>query len=358
MLGVIKCDSKDGVHKNIGDPIQTLAALQFAGDDALLLERERLDVYDGPEVNAIMNAYYMHDGHRWPPSEKINPLMLSIHINPTQAEAMLSSEGVSYFKCHEPIGCRDKGTQRLLEEKGVKAYFSGCLTLTLGETVARPDEPIHICFVDPYFDKPSRKNLAALARAIIYYIANPKKVGVLKRLAERMAPLNGGSKLVSLARAPSFYRAYSTLFEDNVLLSAEYISHSVADGSFRDEREKIGYAKTLLKKYAASRFVVTSRIHCALPCVGIGTPVIFVDAAHFQEKASSRGRFDGNLEFFNTVTYVKNKLLMNRNFHVDDKIDVASSIPVGDRYKSFAASLADKSRDFVRAASDKVRTSA
>ncbi|MHB9292886.1 hypothetical protein Holit_01999 [Hollandina sp. SP2] len=45
---------------------------------------------------------------------------------------MLSPAGIKYLKKHEPIGCRDYGTVKLLGKYGINAYFSGCLTLTLG----------------------------------------------------------------------------------------------------------------------------------------------------------------------------------------------------------------------------------
>jgi hypothetical protein len=32
---------------------------------------------------------------------------------------------------NEPIGCRDRSTSKYLTDRGVDAYFSGCLTLTL-----------------------------------------------------------------------------------------------------------------------------------------------------------------------------------------------------------------------------------
>ena len=44
-----------------------------------------------------------------------------------------------------------------------------------------------------------------------------------------------------------------------------------------DESQESLFKRTedLLNKYASSQYVVTSRIHCALPCVGVGTPVLF-----------------------------------------------------------------------------------
>ena len=62
----------------------------------------------------------------------------------------------------------------------------------------------------------------------------------------------------------------------------------------------------LIKRYAKAEMVVTSRIHCALPCLGLDTPVLFVD-----DKASPdyhRCRFDGLIELFNVVEYSEGML--------------------------------------------------
>jgi hypothetical protein len=38
-------------------------------------------------------------------------------------------------------------------------------------------------------------------------------------------------------------------------------------------------AEQRLRLYASSRSVVTDRLHCALPCIAMGVPVLFVDTA-------------------------------------------------------------------------------
>jgi hypothetical protein len=39
-------------------------------------------------------------------------------------------------------------------------------------------------------------------------------------------------------------------------------------------------AARLLSEYTAARAVITTRLHCALPCLALGTPVLFVPTAH------------------------------------------------------------------------------
>ena len=36
--------------------------------------------------------------------------------------------------------------------------------------------------------------------------------------------------------------------------------------------------ENLLERYKKAKVVFTSLIHCALPCIAMGTPVVFVDA--------------------------------------------------------------------------------
>ncbi|MCV5533989.1 polysaccharide pyruvyl transferase family protein, partial [Escherichia coli] len=64
---------------------------------------------------------------------------------------------------------------------------------------------------------------------------------------------------------------------------------------------EVGFQKAdaYLKRLSAARFVVTSRIHTALPCLAMGTPVIFVNGG-FKTKVDNC-RFDGLFDFFNRI---------------------------------------------------------
>lgn len=64
----------------------------------------------------------------WPPPSNIKPIFISFHIN---NKDMLDECYIPYYKMNEPIGCRDRSTSKYLTDRGIDAYFSGCLTLTL-----------------------------------------------------------------------------------------------------------------------------------------------------------------------------------------------------------------------------------
>jgi hypothetical protein len=63
-----------------------------------------------------------------------------------------------------------------------------------------------------------------------------------------------------------------------------------------DVEARFDLAHSLLKKYAEARAVVTSRLHCALPCLALGTPVLFI------ENASDSYRFDGLRDLLRRAT--------------------------------------------------------
>lgn len=142
-----------GEHVNIGDYIQALAAAQFLPEVDGFVQRERLKEYDGEACKVIMNGWYMHHTEHWPPSDKIKPLFVAFHINASAKEGMLTEDSINYIKKFQPIGCRDYFTRDLLVSKGVDAYFSACLTLTLGMTYKSEDKDGKCYFVDPFIPK-------------------------------------------------------------------------------------------------------------------------------------------------------------------------------------------------------------
>ena len=135
---------------NIGDYIQALASAQFLPSVDGFVDREQLKDYSGQECRMIMNGWFMHNPEQWPPSPLIHPLFVAFHINTLAEDVMLGEESLRYLKRHEPIGCRDIRTADILKNKGVEAYFSGCMTLTLGHTYAHDGNNGKVYFVDPY----------------------------------------------------------------------------------------------------------------------------------------------------------------------------------------------------------------
>lgn len=123
---------REGKEKyNVGDYVQSLAARQFLPQTDEFMNRETLGDYKGDDIKLIMNGWFTHNIHHWIPANNIDPLFVSFHMNNTAAPYMLTDKGIAYLKAHAPIGCRDKFTVQILKDKGIDAYFTGCLTLTL-----------------------------------------------------------------------------------------------------------------------------------------------------------------------------------------------------------------------------------
>ena len=135
---------------NIGDYIQGLAARQFLPHVDEFIERERLKDYNGPNVKVIMNAWYMHHPEQFPPSSQIEPLYVAVHINDMIKKDFSESGKLSAFSnSQQEIGCRDENTAEYLKLNGINAYFSGCLTLTLGNTYRSIEKDNKVYIVDP-----------------------------------------------------------------------------------------------------------------------------------------------------------------------------------------------------------------
>ncbi len=219
---------------NLGDEIQSLAAKQFLPRVDCMLDRDGVESWrlDRP-TKIILNGWFKHRPEEWPPKDSnVTPLFISFHIADdydSSVDLLTGEKAISYYKKHAPIGCRDLHTMKLLRAKGVEAYFSGCLTLTLRNPFSKRTDKIYFVDVDP-----------AVARALL-----PSRVS-----------------------------------EEVLFLKHEVPLHTpLAD--------KFCLAQTYLNNYASAKLVVTSRLHCALPCVAFGTPVIFIN------KNLSDPRFSG-----------------------------------------------------------------
>ncbi len=306
---------------NVGDYVQSLGAKQFLPKVDELLNREELGDYTGDQAQLIMNGWFTHNIHNWVPSDKIDPLFVSFHMNSTAAPFMLTPKGIDYLKKHQPIGCRDKYTAQILQEKGIEAYFTGCLTLTLDnykvDDSERNDE---IYIVDPFYNYPNTEKLFFSYKSLIR--------GILKGDAFQLNKLQKHLKKV---------------VSKEVLEKANYVTQVLPSG-IHTEEEKFAYAEDCLKKYAKAKLVITSRIHCALPCLAMGTPVIFLNAFNtFVDTC----RFDGILELFNRIDVADNGSYTT-NFDLPGKITLDTMVTNLGLHHKLAEPLKEKCKDFIR----------
>ena len=239
---------------NRGDDIQSYAA-SILTEGAELCDREKLNLIEIP-TKLLCNGWFMENGANWPPNRKVNPLFLSFHISTKSQKELTSPSSIAYFKKHQPIGCRDTHTLNLLQKHNVTSFLSGCLTLTLPRYTGQRGD--NILFVDVM-----RTN----------YTSSYRKAIVSRMIPER--------------------------FKEKI----EFITHFSKEMKSQTSDERMNEAKLLLNRYKKAKLVFTSLIHCALPCVAMGTPVVFVDAG-FNNNVAKRDRFGGVTDLFTTHLHV------------------------------------------------------
>lgn len=309
---------KDQNILNLGDYVQSTAAKQFLPEVNHYVTREGMHAYNDESIKMIMNAWYMANPDNFPPSNKIEPLYVSVHLNSSIIDRIFRPEVIEHFKNHQPIGCRDNHTRDILRAKGIDAYYSGCMTLTLGHTYKRENITEEVIFADIMHDSLSMQQL----------IKQPLRLG--KRI------LNGRIKELSIKR--EVLRKY---FEGDVLNNAVYIDQMVP---YIEPDQGFKMADAYLRRLASARFVVTSRIHTALPCLAMGTPVIFVNGG-FKTKVDNC-RFDGLFDFFNRID-VDSSGNSSCNFSfVGDKININTVLENKDLHVPFANDLIRKCQEF------------
>lgn len=321
---------------NIGDYVQALAARQYFKNISICLDRDKdFALYQGEDVKIIMNGWYMDNPENFPPSEKIHPLYIAVHINSYGLPAMLRPECVEYFKKHQPIGCRDKHTVRLLESKGVEAYFSGCLTLTLGRKYKFDGERKGIYIVEPTFSTYDlSKRPLLIMKSLIYLLFN---FASIKKIAQK----KGDCSVRSLLHNAIYFKEYAKVFERQILLDAEYISQCNEDYARMTIDERLASAENLKKKYAKAKLVITSRIHCALPCLGLETPVIYT--LKDNDLKMSTERFEGLVDLFNTVTWRGDSLVK-----LGSKITLCNIPRNKESWRTIAHALIEKCEKFAK----------
>lgn len=345
--GIITCRG-ESFGKNIGDYVQTIAARVFAGKDAVFLEREELDSYAGEPVKVAMNAWFMHHPDRFPPSPAIHPLFVSFHLRPAVYDRFFTPESIAYLRTYAPIGCRDLATVKAMTQHGIPAVFTSCVTLALGECVKRGQVSGPPVFVDPYSYRLPRgklhfRDLVRCLKVLPYFLCHGYTIVRLARKLKvfRYWPRNG-NVLCRWYHATEFLRGYSPVFSSAFLLSAEYVTHKVLKNG-EDEAGMIRRAEDLLRRYASAPFVITSRLHCALPCLSMGVPVVVP-----YHRRMSAGRFDGNLDLLNHVDFDESMRLVRPDWltTADGRIHSAADLPARSEWRRFAENLSRTCRRF------------
>jgi len=291
---------------NLGDEIQTLSATQFLPRVDVLIERDRLHWYRHcPSAFVIFNGWFAHQPS-WPPPDSISPLFVAFHA--AMPELLVDKRFVSYFKRHEPIGCRSLATLEAFRKIGVDAYFSACLTLTIErERVAKTDQ-IYAVDVDPSLYANLVPNHIKERVVHLSHEFAPPSATLLTKAKWNSADL-GLRGIYKWDGGKSFLRGAGERLNG--------LRHSF----------RVSKARELLTQYSSAKLVITSRLHCALPCLALGTPVVLL-----RRGIETDPRFAGLRELV--------------RFHSDPsrpiKIDWQDPEPNPDIYLRYAKELRDR----------------
>ena len=347
--GILTYLSK-GRHKNLGDYMQSVAAAQFVGPEPVYLDRETLDAYDGEPAKLVMNGWFMFRPSHFPPSAKIDPLFVSFHVTPPIEDRFFTPQTIDYLKRFEPIGCRSKDVVDMLARHGIKGEFTSCLTLTLGMTFRHEVKPAaRVVFVDPYFRRPDKNAIVAYLFYVLRHVPHVvRHFSAVRFLAEkfRIYSILPRSRfaLVRWAYAAEFHRAYTSVFDEEVLLKSDYQSHKLRRTEAFSDDYLMQVARERLHGYENASFVVTSLMHCSLPCTAMGTPVWFV-----YDPPMMTGRFEGNLSFLNALRLDKNGRI-DRQCDLlpeDGRIHLTSVPPVRTDHVPYAQRMIERVKAFM-----------
>lgn len=217
---------------NLGDDIQTIAAIQWLPKVDIYLNRDflrkEIEEKNVPaNLKLILNGWFSHNPSGfYPVDNRIKPLLISMHLTNkynggSDGYEKLFKDGKfkDWLIANGPVGCRDTHTLELLASKDIPSYFSGCLTTTLNKAPGIVEDPNLVCVV-----------------------------------------LDG----------------YSTIpkeFENS--FKTKQVSHSLSKQYLQNDNYRRDLAKEFLATYQSAGIIITSRLHSVLPCLAMGKNVVF-----------------------------------------------------------------------------------
>jgi hypothetical protein len=225
--------------QNLGDDVQSYGSLLHLPRVAAFVDRDRLDEarLGTPHVT-LLNSWFKKipfKGKRpsarylfsrafgirqfGVPNSSIRAVPFGFYLG---RRGILRHGWLDYLKSIEPIGCRNEATVELLTNAGIKAHVTGCISMFIGGLFSSPEERSGTLLID-----------------------------VDPELERRLVPSHISKDAIRLSNRPT----------PRILNNPWLRLSSVAQ---------------LLSRLRTAEFVVTSRFHVALPCIGFRTPVVLL----------------------------------------------------------------------------------
>ncbi len=269
---ILKYDSQ-----NLGDDIQSIATSDILDDLQIEYEYIYRDLINGYYFNPFVknniifngwfnNGYGVDDYYStslkdsikitWPPKGNFNPILYSFHISEWGQKndreinkKFLDDESIEFYKQSEPVACRDENTHQALNSIGIKSYNSKCLTLTLNKNK---------------YNKINRN------KDYILFVDVPEQT------------------------SQCIIKKYSYT---NIGMNMKYLTHTISKNS-ANLMNRIEIAKAHLTDFCNAKYVFTTRLHVALPCLAFNTPVLFL----YNESDNDNNRWKDYLQYLNHLS--------------------------------------------------------
>jgi len=215
---------------NIGDYMQTFAIdalyekIGIPYEDVYHITIEDMKNYRGEYLILPINFMFVDEAFceegKIAISDFIIPVFIGISLY--RGGFTFNEFNINYLKRFSPIGCRDYGTYKLLQSYGIASYMAGCISLTF----------------------PYRKNVDG---DTVYFVDVPEFI-------RDMIP--------------------KSYFEKSKFIHHE---QDLTKELFHDLDYARNLSKALLQEYHDhAKLIITSRLHCASPCIGMGIPTIII----------------------------------------------------------------------------------
>lgn len=251
--------------ENLGDHIQIQAAdvllSRLWRSPSVRIDRDHqiaslasVDMLSG-RLPIVMNGWFKTNHDEWPPHPDLKPAYVGFHLRPSQCPALLSKAAIEHYRKYAPIGCRDIWTMKLLDSHGVSCYLSHCLSLAF----------------------PRRPCLSVPANEVFVVSRDPR----------------------ICAYVPADIGPYT------------YISHYSGCVDFN---LNLLHAQNMLRLYASrAKLVVTTLLHCALPAIAMGIPVVMVWPLNRPDRRESDRQRFSSLAGMTTIYDVSDLTTINWN---------------------------------------------
>jgi hypothetical protein len=300
---VLKYDSS-----NLGDDIQSIATMDLLDEISIQYSFVYRDLINGYFFNPRTNNYIIFNGWftngygmdtyysvrddikssiktTWPPKGNFKPILYSFHISEwgpkenRQIHPSFLEDSLEFYKESKSVGCRDLHTLHILKQFDVNPYFSGCNTLTLNKS--------------------------------------------------KYAKVNADKNMILLVDIPEKYKE-NLIQQTSKLYNGEVgfqnLTHNISPYS-KDMIDRFSLAKKHLEAFANAKLVFTSRLHVALPCLAMGTPVILV----IDETELDNSRFRDYIQYMNVITH-QNIDVCDITEYLSNKYDGELSINIKNKF--------------------------